>query len=393
MNKRSSIFLLVAIGMVTMRLWAQQPCPTFSVAIGTDEDKLMLAINGAENPQDQLAALDKFVPQHGDSKFMPCVNEYYASVNLKLNNFDKSIEYGEKDLAANYQDLNLLLNLMRAYVSSAKVSDTIFDAINKVPDQVKTEIGARGRPSNVPDADWEKMQKEGAELAKDCHDVALWAFFQLVPRLADPAKRIQVLDNFVKTYPDAEKDNAAQVNSAYFQAYQMQGNLPKAVEYGDKAIAADPNNVVVGNTMGMIYAFGPTPSPDKAADYAQKALTAAQALKKPEGVDDAVFKRDQNNQMGIAHLVLGNAAFAKAQALKTKKFAPAIEEFKAAGDLLEGNPALQGQALYYLAFSYESGAPANHHAALDALNKAVTLPGPFQAQAQALLPKVKAVAK
>ena len=66
---------------------------------------------------------------------------------------------------------------------------------------------------------------------------------------------------------------------------------------------------------------------------------------------------------------------------------------KIAGDLLEGNPALQGQALYYLAFAYEREYPANHQAAMEALNKAVTLPGPFQGQSQALLAKVKAAAK
>ncbi len=75
-----------------------------------------------------------------------------------------------------------------------------------------------------------------------------------------------MLDAFVKAFPDVEKDNAAQVNHAYFQAYRMQGNLDKTVEYGDKVIAADPNNVVVVNTMGLIYAFYlPNPSIDKAA--------------------------------------------------------------------------------------------------------------------------------
>ncbi len=92
--------------------------------------------------------------------------------------------------------------------------------------------------------------------------------------------------------------------------------------------------------------------------------------------------------MGIAHLTLGYAALMKAG--KTTKFAPIIDELKNASDLLEGNPALQGQALYYLAFAYEKQYPANHQAAMDALNKAVTLPGPFQSQAQALLAKVKA---
>ena len=96
MFQRFSAFLLVAMGMATLPLWAQQPCPSFSVAVSTDEDQLMLAINGADNPQEQLAALDKFAKEHADSKFMPCVNEYYATVNLKLKDYDKSIEYGGK---------------------------------------------------------------------------------------------------------------------------------------------------------------------------------------------------------------------------------------------------------------------------------------------------------
>ena len=69
--------------------------------------------------------------------------------------------------------------------------------------------------------------------------------------------------------------------------------------------------------------------------------------------------------------------------------APAIDELKLAGNLLDGIPALEGQALYYLAFAYERGYPANHRAAMEALNKAVTLPGPFQGQSQALLAKVR----
>ena len=196
MHQRFSVFLLVAVGMVTLPLWAQQPCRSFSVAVGTDEDQLMLAINGADNPQDQLAALDKFAAAHADSKFMPCVNEYYSTINLKVKDFDKSIEYGEKDLAANYQDLNLLLTLLRAYASSTKVSDTVFDVVNKVPDEAKAETGTPSRPEKATDADWDKIQKENQELAKDSHDLAVWAFFQVLPRVTDPAKQVQALDGF-----------------------------------------------------------------------------------------------------------------------------------------------------------------------------------------------------
>jgi tetratricopeptide (TPR) repeat protein len=393
MFQRGSVFLLVAMSMVTVTLWAQQPCPSFSVAVNSDEDSLMLAVNGADSPKDQIAALDKFAQGHADSKFMPCVNEYEAAANLKLKDYDKSIEYAEKDLALNYQDLNLLLTLMRAYASGTKVSDTIFAVINKVPDQVKTEVGNPMRPAKATDEDWAKIQKDAQELAKDSHDYAVWAFFQVVPRVTDPAKRIQVLDDFLKTYPDVDKDNTLQVSTAYFQAYQMQGNLDKTVEYGDKVIAADPNNVGALNTMGLIYAFYlPQPSPEKGADYAQKALTAAQGLKQPEGMDDAAFKNQQSNQLGIAHLTLGYAALKKAE--KTRgKLSPAINELKVASGLLEGNPALQGQALFYLANAYEMGTPAFHRGAMEALIKAVDLPGPMQGPARDLLAKVKAAAK
>src|ERR1019366_2001752 len=107
MYQRFCAFILVTLWMVPAPLFAQQPCPNFTVTVGSDEDRLMLSINGAENPQDQIAALDKFVQEHADSKFITCANEYYASINLKQNNVDKSIELAEKDLAANYQDLNL----------------------------------------------------------------------------------------------------------------------------------------------------------------------------------------------------------------------------------------------------------------------------------------------
>jgi tetratricopeptide (TPR) repeat protein len=389
MYQRVCVFLLlIATAVVTPSLFAQQPCPSFSVAVGTPEDSLMLAINGADNPKEQLAAIDKFIAENPDSKFMTCANEYHASVSLKLNDFDKSIEFAEKDLAANYQDLNLLLTFMRAYASSAKVSDTFFDVLSKVPDQVKTEIGTPQRPAKATDAEWDKMQKDDAELAKDSRALAIWAFFQVIPRVTDPPKRVQCLDGFLKTYPEVEKDNAAQVYTIYFQAYQAQGNLDKMVEYGDKVIASDANNVVVLNSLGLIYAFYlPHPSPEKASDYARKGLTAAQGLKKPEGVDAAAFKKEQDTQLGIAHLILGYASLMRAE--RTTKLAPAIDELKIASPLLESRPELQCQSLYYLAFAYERGTPANHHAATEALTKAVTLPGPFQGKARDLLAKVR----
>ena len=173
---------------------------------------------------------------------------------------------------------------MRAYAASTKVSDTIFDVINKVPDQAKTEIGTPTRPAKATDEEWAKIQKESQELAKDSHDLCRVGVFPGLAARHRSGETDSGARRFLKAYPDVEKDNAAQVNHAYFQAYQMQGNLDKTVEYGDKVIAADPNNVVVLNTMGLIYAFYlPHPSTDKAAGYAQKALDRGAGAQETRG--------------------------------------------------------------------------------------------------------------
>jgi hypothetical protein len=116
-------------------------------------------------------------------------------------------------------------------------------------------------------------------------------------------------------------------------------------------------------------------------------------MKKPEGLSEAQFKQEQDNQLGMAHLSLGYVTFTRAVAAKSKKLQPAIDELKTAGDLLAANPELQGQALYYLGYAYESGAPVNHKAAIEALSKAASLQSSWKPQADDLLAKVKKAAK
>jgi tetratricopeptide (TPR) repeat protein len=389
MRKTLSGLLLIAWLGACNLLFAQPACPGLLYVANTPEDELMQAVNGTDNPQQQLAALDKFAQTHADSKFMPCVDEYYTIVYLKMNNYDKTIEYGEKGLAANYQDMMLILNVLKAYVSSGKVSDTAFDIILKAPDQIKAEASPV-RPAGVTDAEWQKSLQELADQAKDERAYVIYAFFQLAPRLSDPNKQIEALDKFVKTYPDAETASAAQLDLLYFNAYLTSSQLDKALEYGEKTIVADPKNFVVPNRLAYLYAVINRTNLDKAGDYAHKALELAQAAKKPEGVPEDAFKKEMDSQLGMAHITLGYIAFLNGS--KTKRLAPAIGEFKTAIDLLQADPALEGEALFFLGYAYEAQYPANHRGAIEALSKSASLPSRFQNDATQLLAKVKAAA-
>lgn len=385
MRKLLQAVLMTGV-FAALPLAAQTPCVGFTVVANTPEDELMLAVNGAEKAEDQVAALEKFAQEHADSKFLPCVYEYLTSANVKLNNFDKAIENGEKDVAANYLDLNLAINLLKAYVGAAKANDAAFDLIAKAPDLIKKEL-TPSKPANTSDADWQKMQEDAAASAKDDRAYMEYAFFQLVPRVADANKRVQYLDSFMQAYPDTT--NLGQVHFQYFIAYKILGNTAKAEEYGEKAIAADPNNITALNLVADDYASHQT-NLDKAAAYAKKAQELASAMKKPEGVPDEQFKTEQSSLLGLAHLTQGYVAYQRAA--KTKRFGPAIQDIKTAVDLLGANPEYQGKALYFLGYAYEAAYPPNHRLAIDALTRASALQSTFAAPSRDLLAKVKKAA-
>ena len=387
MRNLMSAAILALLFATACPLWAQRVCPGYSIVIDTPEDKLTLAYNGAENPQEQIAAIDRFVQEHPDSEFLPCAYEYYTMAYLKLNQFDKVVEYGEKGLSGNYQDLMLMLNLLKGYVSSGKTSDLAFQVVLKAPAEIKEE-NTPSRAPNVSDEEWKKVEEDAATQASEQRAYMEYAFFQLLQREPDGSKRAQWLDEFVKAYPDSP--NQAQINFNYFIAYKLTNNVEKLNEYGEKAVASDPENVYTLNVVADDYASRQF-SVDKAEEYAKKALELAPKMTKSEGMGDDDFKAQQNRQLGLAHFTVGQVDLQRGA--QRHRVAGAIDEFKAAADLLEGNPQLQGRALYYLGYANEVIYPPKHQAAIEALTKAAELPSPWQGEAQSLLAKVKAAAK
>ena len=211
-----------------------------------------------------------------------------------------------------------------------------------------------------------------------------YAFFQLLGRVADPTERIQYLDAYAKAFPESASSGG--VNYQYFFAYQMTGNTAKSDEYGEKAVASDPNNTTALGALAFSYATRNV-NLDKAETYAQKVVQLVPTRTKPQGLSDDQFKATQNADLGLAHFTLGIVQFTKAS--KNRRVGPAIDSLKTAAELLSANPALQGGALYYLGSAYEFLYPPNHHLADDALGRSASIQGAWQKPAQDLLAKVK----
>ena len=389
-----SLFQAVLLAGLMVWSWplaAQQghSCSNYRIIVDSPEDKLMLAVNGTEDPNAKVAALAKFAQEHPDSNYVHCAEQLLTKNYLQLRQYDQAIAAGQKVVAAGFLDVPFLEDLLRAYMGTGKSSDASFDLIMKAPAQIKAETVVP-RSTTESDAQYEAAKANAMKRAKDDTDFMVYAFFRFLPGVTNPSQQIKYLDQFAQAYPEAAKERAGLLNYRYAVAYTQSNQPEKADEYAEKAIASEPNNIEALNLVSYDYALRRRTNQAKAAEYAKKVLTLIPTVKKPEGVTDEAFKAQQNTQAGMARLTLGYLDLAKTGA--SHQTAGAIKELQQATELLNANPELQGQAYYFLGYSYEALYPPQHHQAITALQKAVTIQSAMQAQARELLAKIKRVA-
>jgi hypothetical protein len=378
MTKNFKVSLIVILITFGSRLAAQEVCRGINVVKGSREDNLLLDISGASAPQQEIQALDAYVQSAPDKSFMPCVYEYYTSAYVKQQNYAQAIAYGQKALAAHYQDELLLLNLTKAYVGAGQATPDAFDAVFREPAEIREEAS---NTSSAPTGGVAGNQSE----AKDITAYMEYAFFSLLPRVTDGNQRLQYLSQFSKVYTDPSQQ--AQVDFQYFLAYATLNDRVHMEQYGEKAVAEDPKNVDALAPLAYEYALNQA-NLGKAREYAERVLKLVPAIAKPAGVPAAQFQADVNSKLGLAHFTLGYVDFLESP--HTHRIVPAIDEFKTAVRLLGGNNLHEAQALYLLANAYEYGYPPNHRAAQAALEQCVQLQTPVQEKARELLAKVRA---
>lgn len=388
--------LMQTIFLAVVFLWAwpaaaqqQQNCSNYSIVVNSPEDKLMLAVNGSDDPNAKIAVLEKFAQEHADSAYMPCVQQQLTKNYGALKQYDKAIAASQKAVAANYLDVPFLESALQAYTASGQASDAAFDIIMKAGPQIKAET-VIFKNTNETDAQFQEEQKNALDQARNDAAYMTFSFFQLLPRVTDVSSRIKLLDQFSQAYADFAPQEGGIVNYQYAVAYMQANQMEKADEYGEKSIAADPNNIEALNLVAYNYAFRARTNQDKATGYAQKVLTLIPGEKKPDGFSDDQFKSKQNQQEGMAHLTLGYLGLVKLG--PSHRVSGAVQQLQTAANLLSANPELQGQAYYFLGYAYEDLYPPQHHHAMEALEHAAGLQSSMQSQARDLLAKVKRAA-
>src|SRR5713226_3395559 len=123
----------------------------------------------------------------------------------------------------------------------------------------------------------------------------------------DPAQKLALIDKFAAG-PGSEGDNPILADGLYVDYYIALKNYDKALEYGDKLFALDPDNFQ--NAMNMIRAAAEKGDSERVAGYGEKAQgilkrykeAPAPAGAQPQAWEDQKAKTLESNKDGIAYI-------------------------------------------------------------------------------------------
>lgn len=157
---------------------------------------------------------------------------------------------------------------------------------------------------------------------------------QEISKETDAQKRVTMYEDFLQKF-SSNPAAVAYGNWQISQSFQSAGDLPKALEYGDKALAAAPRNLDILVSQASIAQQ--LKDDGKIIDYAEKGGQAYEAIgkgTKPEGISDQDFANrassDREAAKGAHDFLEGVGFNAIADEKDPKKRMAYIERFSTA---------------------------------------------------------------
>jgi tetratricopeptide (TPR) repeat protein len=369
---RWSVVLVTFLLVVVSLSFAQ--IDNLVIPAGTPEDQALQAITKEPDDHKKMAMYEDFVKQFSSNPAAVAYGNWQmAQAYQGAGDLQKALDYGDKALAAAPHSLDILVS-QASIAQQLKNNSKLLDYSVR-GGEVYNSIGKGAKPEGVSDQDFANQSEQQRTSAKSSYDFLEAAAFNVIVDETNPKTRMSDIERFTPAFPNSRFDEP--IASYAMMSLSELKDTSRVVSYGEKALAANPNNLPALLLLASIYVDDPKPgSVTKAAGYAQRAITAAKA-------DAPDADRTRKLSGGVAHSTLGYAY------MKQDKTAAAIPELKSAAALLKGVDDQQyAVALYRLGFAY---AKLSHNTeARDVLVEAAKIPGPVQPLSQDLLAKVNA---
>jgi tetratricopeptide (TPR) repeat protein len=344
------------------------------IPAGTPEDQALQVITKEPDDQKKLAMYEDFLKQFTSNPAAVAYGNWQlAQAYQGAGDLQKAFDYGDKALASAPHSLDILVSqasVAQQLKNNAKLLDYAVRG-----GEVYNSIGKAPKPEGISDQDFATHVQEQKDGAKSSYEFLEAAAFNVIVGETNAKARMNDIDRFTPAFPNSRFDEP--VASYAMMSLSELKDTTRVVAYGEKALAANPNNLPALLLLAGTYVEDPKPGGvAKAVTYAQRAVAAAKA-------DAPDADRTRKLSAGVAHSTLGYAY------MKQEKTVVAITELKSATALLKGVDDQQyAVALYRLGYAY---AKLSHNSeAREVLLEAAKIPGPVQPLSQDLLAKVNA---
>lgn len=382
--RRRKTFAGVLPFSICMMLWLPAPIHAqigkfVPIQAGSDADHAMAEINAATDAAQKLALIDKFATTVAQGDLAIVADDLYVNYYVGAKNYDKAFEYGDKLFALDPDNFQNAVNMVHAAAEKGDM-EKLFSYGGKA-----SAILQRYKSSPAPEGMSEDAWKDRkAQTLQDAHDSIVYVeqlLFNAAYQTRELVKRAGLLVQFAQLFPDSQYTNQALGVAA--AAYRQSQNTPKMLETANGILAKDPNNV------GMLLLLADYYSEkgeqlDRAESYSKKVISLVDVAKKPEGVADDQWQKQNSLQKGLALSSLGQVNIQK------RDNAQAIENFKTAAPLLKSDETSYARNQYRLGFALLNLRRTAEAKA--AFTEAASVNSPYKALAQEKLKGMAAAA-
>lgn len=344
------------------------------IAAGTPEDQALTAISNEQDGQKKLAMYEDFVQKFSSNPAAVAFGNWQMSqLYQTAGDLQKALAFGDKAIAAFPSNLDILVsqtNIAQQMKDNAKTMDYAVRG-----GELCSSIAKQPKRTGESDQDFAARIADEQNTAKGSCEYLEGAAFNVIAAEPDAKTRMADIERFTPVFPNSRFQEPI-ANYAMMSLSELK-DTPRMIAYGEKTLAADPNNLAALLLLAGTYVDDPKPgSTAKAITYAQKAVDVTKA-------DAPDADRSRKISAGAAHSTIGYAY------LKQDKTSVAIPELKSASTLLKGLDDQQyAIALYRLGFAYAKLNKVSE--AREVLTEAAKISGPVQQPAQELLAKVNA---
>ena len=369
---RSRTVLLAPVFALLLALPAAGQVRKIVIPAGSPEDQALQAITNEPDAQKRLALYAEFVGRFSSNP--PAVaygNWQMSQLYLAAGDTAQALEAGEKAVEAMPDNLDVLASVVTVAQQRKDYARVVEYATRG--GRAYQGIGKQAKPEGTSDEDFAANNAQAREGEASNHEYLEGAGYNAIAAETDGKKRMGYIEQYNEAFPDSRYRD--QVNQYAMISLQQMNDRAGLIAFGEKALAADPDNVTTLLLMAETMAED-AKTRAKALQYARQAVAAT---KGDDGSDD----KQKALLAASAHSVLGFVLVMQGS------YAAAIPELKAAAGPLKEQDAAESRVVYCLGYSYAR--LRRYTEARMYLTQAASIPGPFQAEARKMLAQVNAL--